>query len=433
MIRGTEIILGLFRRNFVRNVASLASGTALSQVLIITTAPILSRLYDPNVFGILGIYTASVGILAAVSSWRYELAIVLPKEDRDAVNVMMVALFILGLMTSLTGLTIAVGGNTITAWLDVPELYSWLWWIPVSLILIGSYQILGYWSTRRQYFRQLSVTRILRSIGLISTQTSVGALGAGVGGLISGNIVGQAIACKVLGLQIWRKDGRLIRRSMNVSRMHSLAHQYADFPKFQGGQSLLNAFSQNMPLILMAYFFDPAVVGFYVMADRVLRLPINLISQSVRQVFYQRVSEIYNSGLDVYSFFKKSIYSLIAIGAIPFGLIMVFGPCLFEGVLGAPWRTSGYYSQWLAIWLFGGFINPPAMIVLTIMRKLKLLFLFELLYICAKFVAIFVGGSSDTPMLSIALYSLVGGVFNVILIFSAVINLKIQPDLNTRK
>ena len=377
MIRGTEIILGLFRRDFVRNVATLASGTALSQVLIIAAAPVLSRLYDPNAFGVLGIYTASVGILAVVSSWRYELAIVLPKEDRDAVNVMMVALFLVGLMTSLTGLTIAIGGNVITAWLGVPELYSWLWWIPVSLILIGCYQVLGYWSTRRQYFRQLSVTRILRSIGLVSTQTSAGALGAGVGGLISGNIVGQAIACKVLGLQIWREDGRLIRRSINVRRMHSLAHQYADFPKFQGSQALLNAFSQNMPLILMAYFFDPAVVGFYVMADRILRLPINLISQSVRQVFYQRASEIYNAGQDVYPFFKRAIYSLTIIGIIPFGLIMAFGPCLFEFVLGEPWRTSGYYSQWLAIWLFGMFINPPGMIMLTILRKLKFLFLFD--------------------------------------------------------
>ena len=60
------------------------SGTAISQGILIAATPILTRIFSPENFGIFALYLSIVGTISLVSSWKYELAIVLPDKDDDA-------------------------------------------------------------------------------------------------------------------------------------------------------------------------------------------------------------------------------------------------------------------------------------------------------------------------------------------------------------
>jgi hypothetical protein len=74
--------LRILRGPFMKNVAVLASGTALAQVLTVLAYPILMRLYNPGDFGLFALFGALNMTLVAIASGRYELAIVLAKTGR---------------------------------------------------------------------------------------------------------------------------------------------------------------------------------------------------------------------------------------------------------------------------------------------------------------------------------------------------------------
>src|SRR5947208_15426676 len=75
---------GMRAERFVRDALTLATGGALAQSLSFAIAPILARLYAPDDFGLFSIYAFTLGVFAAVVCWAYEAAVVLPKEDREA-------------------------------------------------------------------------------------------------------------------------------------------------------------------------------------------------------------------------------------------------------------------------------------------------------------------------------------------------------------
>ena len=77
-----------------RNVLTLMSGTAIAQGLTLGFAPVLTRIYKPEDFGVLGLYISIVGILSVIICWRYELAIVLPRENKDAINILIMSVII---------------------------------------------------------------------------------------------------------------------------------------------------------------------------------------------------------------------------------------------------------------------------------------------------------------------------------------------------
>ena len=84
------------KSEFGKNVVTLMTGTTIAQILPVALTPVLTRLFSPEEFGAFAFFASIISILLVFSSGRYEQAIVLPKEDKDAIN-------ILGLCFSLLG------------------------------------------------------------------------------------------------------------------------------------------------------------------------------------------------------------------------------------------------------------------------------------------------------------------------------------------
>ena len=67
-----------------RHVSIIAGGTVIAQAVGILTMPIVSRIYSPADYGIMAVYASVIAILGELSSFRYHLAIPLPKRERYA-------------------------------------------------------------------------------------------------------------------------------------------------------------------------------------------------------------------------------------------------------------------------------------------------------------------------------------------------------------
>ena len=61
---------GLGRGSFAHNVLVMFTGTAIGQLGAVVLAPVLTRVYSPDMFGVLGLFTASaaMSILSVISA-----------------------------------------------------------------------------------------------------------------------------------------------------------------------------------------------------------------------------------------------------------------------------------------------------------------------------------------------------------------------------
>ena len=107
---------------FARGVSVLVGGTTSAQVLTVMAAPLLTRLYTPEDFGVLAVYAGLLALFSVISSLRYELAIPLPETKREAINVLILSLLSVGLTTGISGLMVVLVGDEIAAALETPNL-----------------------------------------------------------------------------------------------------------------------------------------------------------------------------------------------------------------------------------------------------------------------------------------------------------------------
>lgn len=403
---------------FLKQVAIVMAGTGIAQVLTVVAAPLLSRLYEPSAFGLFALYTAIVSVLAGVICLRYELAIVLPKTNEEAANLLVLSLLVVVGMSG--AVFLVMWGMSVTGLhpFATDDIINWLWWVPLSVLAMGVFQTLSYWCTRQQAYMRLSTSHVLRSGGVTTTQITGGMLHTGASGLIGGQILGQMVISTYLGAQVWKEDKSLLKHSCNWSGIKQMAKTYISFPLYNTPQNLLNAISQNIPAILLMKAYGAAVVGWYALAVRLIEMPLSLMGKSLSQVYFQRISRAYHEGVNLYVHLRKTTLILAVMGLFPAVTIIALGPTLFAIVLGEEWREAGVYARWIVVWLFFGFLNSPSVATAQVYTMQRFLLGYEMLLFVARTGALFYGVTYLDAAGSIALYSVVGACFNLALVLS---------------
>jgi lipopolysaccharide exporter len=400
--------------SFIRNVVTLMTGTTFAQALMILVAPILTRLYTPEDYGVYALYSSILGILAVVACWRYELAIVLPEKDEDAANLLVLSICICFGMALLTLALVALFRNPVANLLGAPELAPWLWFMPLSLIAAGLFQAFNYWSTRRKQFRRLAVRQITQSTVTAATQLGIGfAMRPGPGGLISGSILGQLTATGRLAWQIWKDEGKQLLAYIRRKDLYRVGIRFRKFPIYDSWSGLLNTASTMLPALLLGYFFTPAIVGYYALGHRVLSIPMGVIGGSIAQAFFPRVAEARRTG-NIDKITLEMFQKLLAIGLVPMLLITIVAPDLFALVFGSRWWTAGEYVRWLSLWLLFVFISSPLSSLFSVLERQKDSFLINVVQFTTRLAVLVIGGCLHNSHLTVAMFGAVSAILVIL-------------------
>ena len=185
---------------------------------------------------------------------------------------------------------------------------------------------------------------------------------------------------------------------------------------YSATQNLLNALSVGLPVLLLTHFFDIAVAGAYAFGMRLLGAPMNLVWGALRQVLFQKASEMQHQGRRLSPLFVRSTAGLCALGLAPTLVLGIWAPHLFAWVFGDQWRAAGEFARYLVIWLLFAFCNLPAVLFAPLIRIQRALFFFNSILLAMRVLALVVGGLYLTALQSVALFSLVGALMNVVLI-----------------
>jgi len=386
----------------------LVLGTAFSQGLVVLAAPVLTRLYTPEAFGIATLFTSIVAVIEVIACMRYETAIVLPADDSEGANLLAVSLLFVTVYGLLSVLLVTLGSVLIIRILNAPQLAPFLWMLPIAVFVMGLFKALNYWNTRTRHFSRLSIARIFSSSTSVGGQIGAGAAGFASGGtMIAAHLGGSCIGTVVLGVQILRDRWQFFKMNIRWHKMVSLMKRYKKFPLYGSGSALMNVVSWQLPTFLLSAFFSMDIVGFYMLGHRILRTPMSLIGRALGQVFHQRAAVAYREGR-LWTIVEPVFERLVMFSLFPMLLLTIVGKEVFIVFFGSNWSEAGIYSQILSIWTFFWFISSPMSTLIGVLEKQEFGLLLNSLILITRFISLGIGGLLGDARLAVTLFAVSG-------------------------
>ena len=355
--------------SFAGDVIKLVSGTSFAQLITVLAAPLLTRLYSPADFGVLAVFISTTDLVGVIACLSYEQAIVLPEEEKNAVNLFGLSLLIASCISLLCIPFLVASQQIFVEVLKMPEILPYIWLLPFSILATGAFYAFNYWNTRTRKFGRLAIRRVINSLLAVVIQLGFALAGwRTAGGLILGYFGGVLISTMILGLEIWRDDKRLIRTNLQWAVMIDNLKRYRKFPMFTTWSTLLNVTSWQLPSYMLPAYFSKTISGYYALGNRVLRLPMGLIGGTIGQAFLPRAARAKENGtLDIV---VENVFNrLVAFSLFPLLVIAIAGEDLFVIAFGEPWAEAGVYSQILSIWTFFWFISSPMSQLFNVLEK----------------------------------------------------------------
>jgi lipopolysaccharide exporter len=395
---------------FGRSVLTLASGTAVAHLVVVLSAPVLTRLYSPADFGALAVYSSVLSVLLVVASLRYESAIPLPADDDQAASLLALTLAILAGMTVVITLLVWLFGASAARAINVPELGVYRGLIPLGFLGAGAYQLLALWAIRRSRFRPVARTRVGQGVGQVVTQVTLGAAGAGTPGLLLGDVVGRVAGSGALAAQLLRERpfGRV-----NGASLRAMAYRYRRFPLVTTWAGLLNIGSLQLPAVVFSAGFGAAAAGLYALSFKMLVLPTMLLGQAVGDVFLSRAAPSVREPERLRQLTERTAITLFACGLPAFGTVALVGPRLFAIILGNEWEIAGRYAQILSPWFVVWLVSNPLSRLLSVREWQVSALAFTGFEFALRLSALLIGLHRDSPVLAVALLSASGVIISV--------------------
>lgn len=401
----------VFHSRFARNVAIVATGTAGAHAISILFAPLITRIYGPVAFGLLGTFMAMVAIAAPVSALAYPTAIVLPREDRDALGLVRLSIYLSFSLAVLVTVALLLGGDFLISTLGVESIGDYILLIPLAMLFSSWIQIAQQWLIRKKEYGIVARAAVIYSLILNCAKTGIGWFHPLAVVLIALASLGPAIHAILLSIGVRGRSQSTLSRpeKTTLSSLIALANRHRDFPLYRAPQNFINAISQSLPVLMLATFFGPAAAGFYTLGNMVMGVPSALIGKSVSDVFYPKITEAAHEGRDLTSLILKATGALVMIALLPFGLVVFTGPWLFAYVFGPEWAVAGEYARWLALFYFFNFINKPSVAAVPVLNIQRGLLIYEVFSTGGKALGLIIGFYwFGNDVLAVALFSVIG-------------------------
>ncbi len=346
------------KSEFVKNSLTLFTGTTVAQIIPLVLSPVLSRIYSPEDFGILALYMSIASILVVFSTGRYEMAIMLPKKDSDAVNVFLLSILIAAFLGILVLFFVVFFNSQFADFAGNKNISFYLYFLPITVFSIGLFKSLNYWFNRKNQFKNIAKAKVVASSGNSLIALSTGLLKKGSSGLVFGWIIGQFASAVFLLKEFLQKEKSNLK-SINKLKLIALLKRYKKFPLFDTWSELLNVLSVQLPIIVLVHYYGENITGHYSFAYKILLLPFSLLAFSMGQAFFKQATDLKTSGKDVAAFTFGVFKKLVLISFFPLAIIGFFGDFIFPFIFGKEWIIAGEYSRIFSLWIFVIFISSP--------------------------------------------------------------------------
>jgi O-antigen/teichoic acid export membrane protein len=410
---------------FVKKIVKVASGSALIQLFIFATTPLITRIYTPDSFGQQATFLSILSIITIISSLGYSAAIIKEENAINALSIGMFSILIsmcinLLLLASSVVLISILRTNAISNIVS-PLLFSFVGAILATLTYILTQGLLRNNLAERIIWISAGATIMSQTLKIALGYYSGSSSGGGTFLIIS-NITGQLFGLFIaIKISLANISFRLMRENKIRSlllRLPKLLRKHRSFPLYYAPQNLINAVGHQLPVLLIGALFGFQSAGIYSIAILALYTPARVFGEAISLNFQARTSELIRSSNSPTFFLKKSTIYLAVISFPAFAIIGVFGPQLFEEIFGESWRQAGNVAQLLSPLIYLQFIVQIYAGSGHILGLNREIFIYEIISTPLKSIGLIMGlYFYDSMLISLAIYSIAGCIGYVSLIW----------------
>jgi len=376
--------------SFLGPVLTLVSGTAVAHFITAGALVILARLYSPAEFGVLGMFTAIFFSVSVVSCLRFDIAIPLPREERDAVSLVGLSMLSALGVAAVAGLLIAIVPDALLDAAGMRSVGPHLWLLPIALLAAGMFSSVQAWFVRQRNYGGMARARAAQSFGAAATQIAAGGAGIGPVGLILGVVLNAGTGAIIMARSFLSR----IKQAGGWSTPHQLrtaAIQYRRFPIYSTWEALANSMAVQIPILVVAGLTNTSEVGQLMMAMNVVQAPLALFGTATAQVYLSQAPAKAHDG-DLRPFTLKTIVNLLRVGTPLMLAIGIISPFAFPLLFGPEWQRAGILVSWMAPWLLLQFAYGPVSMTFHILGRQRLALVLQIGGLCLRAGVTYAGG-----------------------------------------
>lgn len=405
----------------IKNMLTLLIGVGGGKVIGLLLMPVIARLFTPDEFGALSLFSALILSIAPVLTMRYVYAIPLPKNDAISVGIVVLSLFIMvGVSLVLLVLIYVFGFVFPPAHTEIYTLQKYWWCLILGMWLYSIHEILSLWSLRMRRFKALSLASLCQATIGGAVKVLLGFSGFGVFGLIVGHLV-QLGAGSFLLVRGLISTGRSVRRKITLKKLKLILFHYSDLPKYRLATQLLMVVSAQLPIFYVSWAYSLENAGQVGLALMTLSVPIQLFGTTMGKSFLAEISKVGHKNVKmIREITTQVVLKMAIVGFLGAALIYLTAPLAFTFVFGDVWQEAGLVARYLSIYLAFQFCYTSIGGVFVVVKKNGMQLINQIartILVCAAFGASFVLDMSfiDTVIIYSVLLAIsyVYGVFNV--------------------
>lgn len=366
----------LQRHDFLTSVLKVISGTGVAQLVAMVAMFVVTHKVSPDEWGTYTAVYSAAAFVIPVASLRYDMAIVLPRDDGEAKAIFWLATKINAIISTVATLVMIPLGGVLARLLDAPAGTRW-WMLAVGLFIFTycEYSIVNFWANRRKQFGVIGTNAVWNQ-----SITAAGRLAAAFTGLGAGGQVVAAIVGEVAGLWNFRtrlgKDLTAIQATPIRTRV--LMRKYRKMPLLTAPNVVVDSLRQQGIVWVLGLTYSRATMGLFGLAWSLMQVPASVINQAMSQVFFQRLS-VTDAG-HMFRIVRKTAVRSALVGIVPFALLYVLVPPVLPMLLGAKYAAVASISVALVPWLYMNFITSPVSNLFIVTRNNGLALVFAVVY-----------------------------------------------------
>lgn len=371
-----------------KGMLTLLMGAGSARLIGIISIPLLSRIYSPEDYGLLALYTALVAVLAPALTLRYVQAIPLPKSDKAAMALLLVCIKLIFLFSFILAVLLFVFGEAAFSWFSMDDLSHWWWLVILGASGTALYEVFTLWATRKKQYKEIAKTQLTQSLLGNFVKLVLGVAGVKPAGLIAGQFISTSSGITGF-LKSMRQPFRDYFFQIGCKKEVAVIKQYRNFAWFRFPSHLLMVVSLQAPVLLVATLYDGGVTGQLGFTLMALSLPLNLIGVSMSHAYYAEVANIGKGAPDKIKRITISVQKKLFAIAIPLSITTFFASEWgFTLAFGEDWRVAGQFASILAPYLLLKFTSSPLEQVLNVIGSQVVFLVISLLRIVG-FIAVF--------------------------------------------
>jgi O-antigen/teichoic acid export membrane protein len=366
---------GSVKRLYYKNFLVLFTSSSIGQAIPFLLAPLIGRIFSPEDLAVQENFLAIVSFISIVAAGRYEMAFVLPKDQKRANNLFALALALSVVFTFLSFLALLFREEISDFYNDAKMGRAVIWLAP-AVLLLALNNILMQWMIRAGKYPVVSAGRITQTLVQNVGYIVLGYWGWGVNGLIFSWILGNLLS---LILLIPPSLSQLSRTDITRGEIRSVAKEYRDFPLVNSLHSFSDIFASQFLLYwLITRNYGIESLGLFAVMSRYIRAPLTLVGSAVGQLYYKEASGNRNQNIPVLPVFNNSV-KVVMIAAVPAMIVVFFfGPEIFAFYLGEKWRLAGEYASIMSPAILFNFMVSPVSTTPLIYQRQKTSYLLGL-------------------------------------------------------